>query len=159
MPSFAKSPAELTRRFTALLPVHPDVEPRKMFGYACAFVRGNFWIGLHEANVVVRLPDGLHERVAALRGAPGFDPMGGRPMRGWFVVPPAVVANDGALRALCAETLALALTLPPKAAKGAKPARAPAKKAPAKKATAKKATAKKAPAKKATAKKAKPRRR
>lgn len=134
-----QAPAELTRRFTALLPAHPDVQPRKMFGYACAFVRGNFWTGLFEDKVVVRLPDGLHERFPRLAGASPFDPMGGRPMKGWYVVPADVVADDGALDRLLRETFAAVLLLPGKTA--------------AKKKTVKKQIAKKQTAKKETAKK------
>ena len=133
MARWKKSPDELIARFGALLPKHPDVQPRKMFGYPCAFVRGNFWVGLHEDNVVVRLPDGLHERVAELRAAPPFDPMGGRPMRGWFVVPPRVVQDDGALRGLLASSLPLVLAQPAKVAwraTTAPPKKAPPKKAP-----------------------------
>jgi hypothetical protein len=65
--------------------------------------------------------------------------MGGRPMKGWFVVPPKVVQDDAALTALFDATLAAVVKLP---AKGEKPA----KKAPAKAAKAK-------PAAKASAKK------
>ena len=67
------------------MPDHPDLEPKKMFGYQASFVKGNFFMGLHEDNVVVRLPDGLHEKFPELSGSPPFDPMGGRPMKGWFV--------------------------------------------------------------------------
>ena len=41
------------------LPRHPDVEPRKMFGYPCAFVRGSFWIGLFEANAIAMEVEGV----------------------------------------------------------------------------------------------------
>ncbi|MBI1949422.1 MAG: TfoX/Sxy family protein [Deltaproteobacteria bacterium] len=140
-----QAPAELTRRFTALLPAHPDVQPRRMFGYACAFVRGNFWTGLFEDKVVVRLPDGLHERFPRLAGAPPFDPMGGRPMKGWYVVPADVVADDGALARFMRDTFAAVLELPAKTT--AK------KKKTAKKKTTTKETAKKKTAKKETAKK------
>ncbi len=148
MSRWQKSPPELIARFGALLPAHPDVEPRKMFGYPCAFVRGNFWVGLHEGNIVVRLPDGAHLRVDALREARPFDPMGGRPMRGWFVVPPAVVGDDVALRALLAAALPLALAQPPKVARGGAKAsvKKPAPKKPAGKKPAPKKPAPKKPA-------------
>lgn len=153
-----QAPAELTRRFTAHLPAHPDVQPRKMFGYACAFVRGNFWSGLHEDKVVVRLPGGLHQRFPALAGAPPFDPMGGRPMKGWFVIPAAIVADDAALGRLLRDTFDAVLALPAKAPKGtAAPKGAAAKRAAPKRTAAKRAAPKpaspsRAPRKKAAAK-------
>ncbi len=125
---FAKSSEKLVRRFTTLLPRHPDAQPKKMFGYPCAFVRGNFWIGLHEENVVVRLPDGLEKKFPALAHAKAFDPMGGRPMRGWFVVPPQVVRDDAALTKLFEGTLEEVVKLPPKGAKPAAKAKKPAAK-------------------------------
>ncbi len=123
---FEKAPPALVERFTSLLPRHPDAEPRQMFGYPCCFVRGNFWVGLHEANVVIRLPDGLHEQFPELAGALPFDPMGGRPMKGWFVVPARVVKDTAKLTRLLETSLAQVVLLPPKAKK---PAAAKAKKA------------------------------
>lgn len=143
MPNWKKAPAELTARFNALLPEHPAAEPRKMFGYAACFVNGNFFIGLHEENVVVRLPGGLEQKLAEVRSSAPFDPMGGRPMKGWFVVPKAVVASDAKLGAFIAKAFEEVRKLPAKV-KGEK-------KVPAKKAASapKKAPAKKAPATKA----------
>lgn len=146
-----KAPEELTRRFQALLPQHPDVQARKMFGYACAFVRGNFWTGLFEDQMVVRLPEGLHRQFPEVADAAAFDPMGGRPMKGWFLIPPAVVANDTALLRFLNATFEAVRALPAKAGKQA----APRKAAPGTKAGSKSA-AKKAAPKKSAAKKAAP---
>ena len=141
MPKWKKSSAELTARFTALLPAHPAAEPRKMFGYAACFVNGHFFIGLHEENVVVRLPDGLDEKFAEVKGSAPFDPMGGRPMKGWFVVPKAVVTSDTKLGAFIERAFAEVRKLPAKVA-GAKKSAAK-KSAPAKKSATKKAPARK----------------
>lgn len=109
-----KSSEALVRRFTSLLPTHPDAEPRKMFGYQACFVKGNFWVGLHGDNVVVRLPDGLEAQFDAMASAAPFNPMGGRPMRGWFVVPPEVVADEEKLKGLLDQTFRAVQELPPK---------------------------------------------
>ena len=87
--SFEKSSPERIASFDAALPVDSRIQKRKMFGYPAAFVNGNFFTGLHEENVVIRLPDGMNKKLPALKGAGGFDPMGGRPMKAWFVVPKA----------------------------------------------------------------------
>lgn len=102
----------LKARFAAALPKHPDAEPRKMFGYPCCFVRGSFWIGLFEDDVVVRLPGGLNERFAETKGAPAFDPMGGRPMSGWFRLPKAVSGDGGKLGRFMAATFPVVQALP-----------------------------------------------
>lgn len=122
MRKWLKAPEELTKRFVALIPKHPDAQPKQMFGYQACFVRGNFWMGLHEANVVVRLPDGLDARFPEVAGAGAFDPMGGRPMKGWFVVPPEVVRSDERLGRFMRASFEAVRELPAKVAKPRKAA-------------------------------------
>ena len=115
---FKKSSREIEERFEAALPNDPGIEPRKMFGYKCAFVRGNFFAGLFEESVVVRLPDGLDRSFAELAGAEGFNPMGkGKGMTGWFVVPESISFDPRRLERLLAATFTVVCELPPKAAK------------------------------------------
>jgi hypothetical protein len=127
---WVKSSDALSRRFEAALPKHPDLQPRKMFGYPCCFVKGVFFTGLHEEKVVMRLPDEVKAQLPALDGAAAFDPMGGRPMKQWWVVPPSIIGDAGKLSALIADAFGRVQPLPGKAAKpGAakgKPARASA---------------------------------
>jgi len=85
---------ELVSLFDRVVPADPAVERRKMFGYPAAFVRGHMFAGLHEDRLVLRLgDDALAE--AKQRGAQDFEPMSGRPMRGWVVVPREVLADVG----------------------------------------------------------------
>lgn len=120
---FAKSSAALVARFGAALPESPLVLRRKMFGYPCAFVRGNFFAGLHEENVVLRLPGDLRASLPALAKGEAFDPMkNGRVMKDWVVVPKGVAASAAKLTALLAAALPLVAALPPKAALGKKAA-------------------------------------
>src|SRR5271166_3510667 len=109
---WTKAPEELTTRFNAALPRHPDLQPRKMFGYAAAFVKGTFFSGLHQDNCVIRVPDEVKAALPQLAGAAAFDPMGGRPMKQWWVVPKAVSADGDALRALLAKAFARVQQLP-----------------------------------------------
>jgi hypothetical protein len=121
--SFEKSSPERIASFDAALPVDPRIQKRKMFGYPAAFVNGNFFTGLHEENVVIRLPLGLEKKLPSLKGAGTFDPMGGRPMKAWFVIPKAAK-----LQPLLAEALELVATLETKQPKAKKPkAKSPAK--------------------------------
>lgn len=134
MGRWKKSSPELIARFEAALPRDANVVPRKMFGYPAAFVADGFFTGLHEENVVLRLPADVHAQTKALAKAAAFDPMGGRPMRGWYVVPTAIAGDGKKLGALLAELLPKLVKHPeqPSSKKRAAPAKKPAaKKAPA----------------------------
>ena len=137
MSDWKKSSRELQERFDAALPEHPAVERRKMFGYPCAFVNDNFFCGLFEESVVVRLPGGMNEEFAETRDAAVFNPMQrGKGMTDWWLLPTAVSESDKGLRAFLAAAFTEVVLLPPKVKKAAK--KTVAKKAPAKKAAAKK---------------------
>lgn len=127
MPKFRKSAPETVLRFEAALPRTAEVEPRQMFGYRAAFVNGNFFTGLFEDDVVMRLPGGIKERLPALAEAAGFNPMGGKPMRDWWLVPAPLSTDERRLTELLATAFEEVRRLPAKAAKK-KPAAAPPRK-------------------------------
>ena len=67
-----------------------DVTLGKMFGMPCVKRGGKAIAGFWQESVVFKLPDpAARERALALDGAALFDPMGGRPMKEWVVVPAA----------------------------------------------------------------------
>ncbi len=97
MKKFAKSSPELVERFEKALPRDAAMEPKSMFGYPCAFVRGNFFAGLFEENVVMRMPEPQKSKLGALAKTDGFNPMGGKPMTDWYVVPAKIASSPSAL--------------------------------------------------------------
>ena len=112
-PSFDKSPPELVERFAAVMDRYPDAERKKMFGYPAAFVGGNMATGLFADSWVVRLPDAeIAEAKAA--GADGFEPMPGRPMKSFVVIPSVDVADDAAIASWVERGLAHAASMPAK---------------------------------------------
>lgn len=114
-----KKPSEaIVATFTAALPDDPAAERRQMFGFPCAFTGGNMFSGLHEERVIVRLPEDARREVATLGGAP-FEPMPGRPMKEYMVLPAAVISDPEALRGWVARAFAFARSLAPKASKKA----------------------------------------
>jgi TfoX/Sxy family transcriptional regulator of competence genes len=124
-----KAPESLVLRFGQALPNNPGIERRSMFGYPCAFFHGHMFCGLFEDQFIVRLPDA--ERTAFLKqpGAKVFEPMPGRPMKEYVLVPPAVVEREALLGGWLRQSLDYVGGLPPrakKAKKAAKP-RKPAK--------------------------------
>jgi hypothetical protein len=104
-----KSPPELVERFGVFMEERfPDVERRKMFGYPAAFVNGNLATGLFASSWFVRLPEGDSGGMETLT------PMEGRPMRGYYVLPEGVVADDGALTPMVRAAVGHTRSLPPK---------------------------------------------
>jgi TfoX/Sxy family transcriptional regulator of competence genes len=122
-PVWRKSPDDLIALFYAALPEDPRIEHRKMFGYPCAFVGGNLFSGLHQEDVIVRLAE--THRIAAIekQAARVFEPMAGRPMREYIVLPQAALADREQLAAWLQRGLSYAASLPPKAKKAGRKAK------------------------------------
>ena len=113
MPSFTKSPPELVERFGEVLDRHPEAERKQMFGYPAAFVGGNMATGLFADKWMVRLPDDEIASAKA-RGASNFEPMPGRPMKSFVVIPERDVADDTKIVEWVARGLAHAASMPAK---------------------------------------------
>lgn len=120
MPSFAKSPPELVQRFTSLTADLPGAERRQMFGYPCLFVDGNMVSGLHGSDWFVRLTERDREELLGHDGAGPFEVMPGRPMTGYLVLPPSIIADDQATRGWVRRAIDYGLSLPAKVAKAPK---------------------------------------
>jgi TfoX/Sxy family transcriptional regulator of competence genes len=110
---WTKSPPELVDSFLATTSELPGVEQRQMFGYPAAFANGHLVTSLHQARWIVRLPEDGLAKLERL-GATPFEPMPGRPMRGYAAFPADMVANPEALRPWLERALAHVLQMPPK---------------------------------------------
>jgi hypothetical protein len=122
MPSFAKSPPELIERFDAIAAEFPDATRRLTFGYPCLYVGGNMVSGLYESSWHVRLAPDDRQELEAMPGSGTFEPMPGRPMTGFTLLPPAVVDDDTAVRSWVRRAIDHGATLPEKVPKSkAKP--------------------------------------
>ena len=98
-----------------------------MFGYPAAFVNGNMATGLHQADWMVRL--GEPERAALVaKGGHPFEPMPGRPMREYVVLPKAVLGERRALAQWVKRGVDYTASLPPKQQAGKAKPRAARKK-------------------------------
>jgi hypothetical protein len=91
--NFPKTPPELVGRFTALVPVGPDVTSRKMFGYPVSFINGNMFMGLHGASMLLRLPEKEREAFIAETGSSIFEPMPGHRMKEYVLVPDSLIGE------------------------------------------------------------------
>ena len=108
---FPKSPPGLIATFADVIPA--SAEKKMMFGYPAAFVNGNMFMGLFGPDVFVRLSDADREAVAGEGGIP-FEPMPGRPMREYVVLPAEWRSDPGRVQEWAARSLEWAEELPPK---------------------------------------------
>jgi TfoX/Sxy family transcriptional regulator of competence genes len=113
MPTFSKSPPELVERFGLVLEGYPQATRKPMFGYPAAFVGGNMATGLFRDRWVVRLPAAEIEE-AKTAGADPFEPVAGRAMTGFVLIPAGDVDDDKRLRAWVERGLAHAGSMPAK---------------------------------------------
>jgi len=118
MKKWKPAPRELVAAFEAATSGLSGAEPRKMFGYSCVFAKGNMFAGLHEAGMVLRLPEEQRIEFLRLKGAKQFEPMPGRVMREYVVVPKGLLNAPEQLRSWVEKSLAYVLSLPAKAKKG-----------------------------------------
>ncbi len=112
-----KSPEALERRFAELVPEDPRVSRRQMFGYPCAFVAGNLFMGLHQEAMILRLSEDDRATFLGLGGAAIFEPMPGRPMREYVVVPPPLLDRTATLSRWIRRALDYAASVPSKKTK------------------------------------------
>lgn len=114
MPDFSKSPPELVERFDAITSDIAGTERRQMFGYPALFVGGYHVTGLHQSTWVVRLAEADREELLAIPGSSAFEPMPGRAMGGYVVLPPAITTDDEAVRGWVERAIEYGRSLPPK---------------------------------------------
>jgi hypothetical protein len=109
-----KAPADLVDRFTGAISALPGAQVRKMFGYPAGFANGHLFTGIFAASWFVRLPEDQRAELAAL-GATSLEPMPGRPMREYLVLPPSVASDAVVAEPWVTRALAYVQGLPPKA--------------------------------------------
>jgi len=120
--AWRKPPQELVDYLDSVIPDGPaPVDFKPMFGGPCYWTGGNMFAAIHQESMIVRL--GEEDRQALLRepGSALFEPMEGRPMREYVVIPPQIVEDREAVGSWLAKGLAFAASLPPKVKKPRKP--------------------------------------
>jgi TfoX/Sxy family transcriptional regulator of competence genes len=103
----------LATRVRAELTGVRGLEERRMFGGVAFLVNGNMSVGVHKADLIVRIRPA--ETAAALKrpGARIFD-ITGKPMKGWVLVAATAVSKGAALKSWVGEGVAFARSLPKK---------------------------------------------
>lgn len=82
----APVPPELLARYEDLLDVVPEADHKLVFGRPTCLVGGHMFFGVHPSGLFLRLPPPAAEELLAAGGA-AFEPMAGRVMGGFFVLP------------------------------------------------------------------------
>jgi len=112
-PKLPRPTQETKDYFASIVPDHPAVNIRPMFGQLSAFVNGNIFMGIFGEDVLVRLPEEDREKVLGAGGRV-FEPMPGRPMREYVVLPEAWRDDPKRVGEWTARSLDHADELPPK---------------------------------------------
>ena len=109
-----KSPPELIAFFEIVMDTFPKIEKRKMFGYPCRFINSNLFTGLHEENWLIRLREVDWEEIIEKYGTKNFEPMAGRPMREYVLLPEEVLEDEDLLHHWIERSYNYARSLPRK---------------------------------------------
>jgi len=112
-----KSPPALIERFDTVAADFPEAMRRLTFGYPCLYVGGNMVTGLFGESWHVRVGKDDTGELLRLPGARPFEPMPGRPMTGFTLLPEAIVDDDAAVREWVGRAIAHVSTMPVKTPK------------------------------------------
>jgi len=118
--AWRKSPPALLELFERAVPRSRGVERRKMFGYPAAFLNGHLFAGLHQEDIILRLPAPAREHARVDHDARPFEPTPGRRMREYIVLPEALVRDRATPSAWLTRSIRYVGSLPPKRPKAAR---------------------------------------
>ena len=92
-----------------------ECEKRLMFGYPAFFINSNMFAGLFQDQLFVRLSEAYAaELKQAYPTLANLEPMTGRPMKDYYILPPALHRKPAELAAVIEESLDHARNLAPK---------------------------------------------
>ena len=103
--------------FRSLVPEDGRVAIRPMFGNISAFVNGNMFFGVFGNDLFVRLSDEAKAELLKNRGASMLEPMKGKAMKDYVVLPRTWSAKPETLRSWISKSLEWSIKLPPKKTK------------------------------------------
>ncbi len=112
-----KPSSELTDILAQAADAFALIERRKMFGGLTLFLNGHMFAAVHGSKMVVRLDEEGRADAQAHWGAEPFEPMPGRFMKEYVVLPEQVWNDSEALEEWLARSIGFVGALPPKEAK------------------------------------------
>jgi TfoX/Sxy family transcriptional regulator of competence genes len=111
-----KANEQVKAAFQKLLPPDSAVTTRPMFGNLSAFVNGNMFAGVFGDGLFVRVSEEDQAKIKKQGGKP-FEPMPGRAMTGYVMLPAGWQKKSDGARDWIAAAMAWSKKLAPKAAK------------------------------------------
>jgi TfoX/Sxy family transcriptional regulator of competence genes len=117
MNKIPRSSKESEALLRSLLPAGKEITVRPMFGNLAAFVGGNMSVGLYGDDLFVRLSDSDRAELLENEGAAIFEPMKGRQMKEYVVVPRSWKRDPAKIKPWIAKSLEWSSKLPAKKAK------------------------------------------
>lgn len=112
-----KASAAAVAQFEQLTPKGSDVTTRKVFGHPAAFVHGNMFFGVFGEDLFVRLSEGDAAAAREKLGFGPFEPMPGRAMTGYWVLPAKIRSSRTVASTWVAKALTHTSKLPAKVPK------------------------------------------
>ena len=103
--------------FRSLVPEDDHVMVKPMFGNISAFVNGNMFFGVFGNDLFLRLSGQDKVELLKNKGALMLEPMKGKPMKDYVVLPKTWSAKPETLRSWISKSLEWSSMLPPKKAK------------------------------------------
>jgi len=100
--------------FRSILPDDPRITIRPMFGNISAFVNGNMFAGLFGNDLFVRVSEESRKELLEKNGASLLEPMKGKPMKDYVVIPKAWRNQPETMRLWVTRSLDWTSKLPPK---------------------------------------------
>jgi TfoX/Sxy family transcriptional regulator of competence genes len=115
-----KAPAELVEFITNKMK-NKNCDYKKMFGYPAYFLNGNMFVGVHGDKLFLRLSDpDIADLTKKCKEVTSFEPMPGRPMNGYIVLPKNIYSDDNLFNELLQKSEHYVSSLPAKKPKKAK---------------------------------------
>ena len=103
--------------FRSFVPDDARVAVMPMFGNLSAFVNGNMFFGIFGADLFLRLSIEDQKELLKNKGASMLEPMKGKPMKDYVVLPKTWRDEPETLRSWISKSLEWSSKLPPKKAK------------------------------------------
>jgi TfoX/Sxy family transcriptional regulator of competence genes len=117
MNKIPRSGKESEALLRSLLPARKEISVRPMFGNLAAFVGGNMSVGLYGDDLFVRLSDSDRAKLLENEGAAVFEPMKGRQMKEYIVVPRSWKREPAKIKPWVTRSVEWSSRLPAKKAK------------------------------------------
>ena len=112
--AWKKAPQELVD-FLADTLNDVECQKRTMFGYPAYFIKGNMFIAAFQDNIIIKVPKEAKEDLKRkYKGLENFEPMPGRVMKEYLVIPKEVYKKQEKFARLLEISLEYVSLLPPK---------------------------------------------